>query len=55
MERQVSQTSQWTETCIREVGLGWKKTISSQVSEIILVSRRKLTDGKMSEAARSVK
>ena len=76
MERQVSQTSQWSKTCIgerayrwkdkclrqvnevrriREGGLGWKNEYSNQVSEIKLVSGREFTDGKMSEAARSVK
>ena len=55
MERQVSQTSQWSKTCIREGGLRWKNEYSNQVSEIKLVSGRELTDGKMSEATGSVK
>ena len=40
MERQVSQTSQWSKTCIREGGLGWKNEYSNQVSEIKLVPGR---------------
>ena len=46
MERQMSQTSQWSKTCIGERAYRWKDKCLKQVNGVRLVSGREVCAGK---------